>query len=81
MKKIMIEVYVPVLGKSYDVVIPTELKVGEICLLISNMIEEMSEMSYRKDDAILCDDRGHMLDNNEYIYEYNVKNADQLIIM
>ena len=81
MKKVLIEVYVPALEKHFDALVPSEMKVGEACLLISNMIEEISDKNFRNDNAILCDKQGYVLENNKYVSDYNIKNADKLILI
>ena len=46
MEKIMVNVYVPSLQESYDVYIPTELKITQLCSLLAEGIHSLSGGKY-----------------------------------
>ena len=55
-EKILAELFVPAVEKKYEVRIPLDLRVHELSLLLSKMLEELEPGSYISDGtAVLCD--------------------------
>lgn len=83
MSKVLIEVYNPASGKTYDVLIPLESKLYEVSYLLSNTISELSEGYYRvTDQSILCNRKtGELYDINSTIEELGFKNGEKLMLL
>lgn len=83
MDKLMIEVYIPSIYKSYDMLIPRNITVLELTYKISSMIEELSDMFIAADSpVILCNEAdGNILNINKTIEESNIYNCSKLILI
>ena len=56
MDKVLVEVYLPAAGRSYDVYIPLASPMNEVLQLISTLLSDLSEGSFMaNDDTVLCD--------------------------
>lgn len=83
MDKILIEVYVPSIEKTFDVYIPKNLKMFEIESLVSNSIAELSSGYFAKSsDTVLCDRKnGLVLDINKSASELGLENGSTLMLI
>lgn len=83
MNKLLVVVYVPLLGEHYDVFIPINKKIGTIKKVIIDTINELSDNSienpnkmklYNKEDC-------KVYDNNIYVKNSNIKNGTILMLL
>lgn len=83
MNKLLVVVYVPLLGEHYDVFIPINKKIGTIKKVIIDTINELSDNSienpnkmklYSKEDC-------KVYDNNIYVKNSNIKNGTILMLL
>lgn len=83
MDKILVEVYVPAEGVSYDVLLPRELKIRDVILLLSKAVASLSNGCYEEEDgALLCDRQtGKLLDVNHSVYELSLQNGSSLMLI
>ena len=82
MNKVLVEVYVPSVGNTFDVSIPLESKVSEVSILLSHAIEELLEGKYISDKNVtICDfANGKEYEKNKRIYETNIDNGTKIMI-
>ena len=83
MNKILVNVYVPLLGVSYDMMIPVGLQIFEVTELIVRAVAELSEgrfapnsqstLSYRAD--------GRVLERNKSALELGLCNSEHLMLI
>lgn len=83
MNKIMIELYLPAAGQTYDIRIPGESRIGEIIPLLDACIAELAEGYYVPNaDAILCDRAtGVVLNVNLTANEMGILNGTKLMLI
>ena len=76
MDHILITLYVPAIGQSYDIKIPVSLPIMDITQLLAQAVENLSNGEYVSSDSeILC------LKNKETPQEYGIQNGDELMMM
>ncbi|PJI09598.1 MULTISPECIES: methyltransferase [Clostridium] len=83
MDKILVSIYVPSIGCSYDVYIPLKSKFYEIVRLVTSIIEELSEGYFiGDDDSVLCDRiTGAIYNVNMSSAELGLKNGSKLMLI
>lgn len=83
MDKILVEVYIPVLSRSYDVYIPALTKLHEVESLLAAAIAELSDGYYTASpDSLLCDrTSGMLLDINKSALELGLRNGSRLMLI
>jgi hypothetical protein len=83
MEKILVEVFVPSIEKTFDVYIPQNLKMFEIEILLSTSIAELSSGYFAKsNDTVLCDRKnGIILDINKSALELGLQNGSTLMLI
>jgi hypothetical protein len=83
MNKILVEVYLPALGKSFDAFIPIESKLSEVIMLLAKALSDLSNGSYiASEDAILCDiATGNIFNINLSASELGLKNGSKLMLI
>lgn len=79
--RILIKLYVPQIEESYEMYIPTNKTVGEICYLLSNLVNDLSKVYPIKNNLNLCDKfTGKIYDKNLVIKDANIKNGTELVL-
>lgn len=83
MNKVMIELYLPAAGCSYDMRIPLNCPIGEIIPLIENCMAELEEGYYiPTDEVVLCErTTGVVLDVNVTPAEMGIINGTKLMLI
>lgn len=83
MNKVLVELYVPSLGKSYDVYIPLTSRVAEVKVLLAKAIGDLSEGGYPPmNEVLLCDYiTGKEYDVNLKVYELEIDNGSKLMLI
>ena len=83
MNKILIELNVPLIGKNFDVFIPTNRKLNRILKLLKKSINDLSDGAYPIDyESILCDySSGQIYELDKTIKELNIRNGSKIIIL
>ena len=83
MNKLMIEIYLPAAGISYDVRIPVDVRIGEMIPLIETCMAELEDGYFiPSKDSILCDrNTGVVLDVNLTAGEMGIVNGTKLMLI
>lgn len=83
MDKVLVEIFVPVIGKSYDAFIPQTSKMSEVVQLVSKSVSELSQGKFKPDEStIICDAAsGNIFNINLSIYELEIKNGSKLMLI
>lgn len=83
MNKLMVEIYLPAAGKSYDVRIPAESRIGQIIPLIETGMAELAPGYFVPNgDSVLCDrETGVVLDVNYAPAEIGILNGTRLMLI
>lgn len=83
MNKILVEVYLPVANKSFDVLLPYIIKVSEATVMLKKLFEELESDYYTaSSDALLCSaNDGNPLNREVLVCELGIKNGSKLILI
>jgi len=83
MDKVLVEIYVPVLDKAYDVFIPLSSPMYEVLELVKKAIRELSDGRFWTDEnTILCSrEDGVIVNINLTVYELEIKNGTKLMLI
>lgn len=83
MNYIIVEVYLPMAEKSYDIKVPRTSKVWEVTNLIATAITDLSEGLYKAtEESILIDrETGSMFNINLSVEEVGFVNGSKLILI
>lgn len=81
--KLLINIYVPLMEKDYDLFIPINKTVGAVKQLIINSIIDLTYGIYKPNDKLelYIKKDGSLLKNDEYIKELNIGNGEKIILM
>ena len=79
MDKVLIQVFVPVLERSFDMFVPLRLPMYEVVELVKRAVEELSEGSFRADEStVLCRrEDGTILNINQSVHELKIQTISQ----
>ena len=82
-EKIIAELFVPAVEKKYEVRIPLDLRIHELSLLLSKLLEEIEPGSYASDRlAVLCDQKsGNIYSGAVTPREMEWENGIQLLLL
>ena len=80
--KVLVNIYVPILEKEYNLYIPIVKRIGTVKNLIIEIINENTDGSYENDGCKYLYDKisGVKLDDNEYVKHSKIKNGTKLIL-
>lgn len=83
MDEIMVEIYLPASGKTYDVEIPYTSKLSLVTALVASALAELSEGQYMDNNKSLLIDRdtGNIFNINYSAYELGLTNGSRLILI
>ena len=83
MEKILVEVYVPSLLKSYDIFIPSASQLGNVLELIKKAVYEITDgMFIPVENTLLCGfESGKILDINKSVGELEICNGSKLMLI
>lgn len=83
MDKILIEVYVPLLGTAWDVFIPQDVKMYEVLDMIKKAVANLSGGRFVADEntAICYRDSGAILNINLSVSELSLHNGSKLMLI
>lgn len=79
--KVLIKLYVPEIEETYEMYIPINKYVGEICGLLSKLVNDLSKVYPVKKNASLCNRRsGLIYEKNSLVRETDIRNGTELIL-
>jgi len=83
MNTILVEVYVPAAGKTYDMFVPKHLFLHQVLALVEKMVKDLTgEMFLPNQDTTLCSRKdGAILNLNLTVYELGLKNGSKLMLV
>ena len=83
MNKVLVNVYVPMLNKSYDIFIPIQSQLFEITDLIKRAVSELSEGQFMpsRDTVLAYRASGKILDVNSTVFELEIGNGTKLMLI
>lgn len=83
MDKFLVEVYVPILGTSWDMFIPQELKMHEVLEMMKKAIADLSGGRFMVNDntAVCHREDGTILNINLSVSELGLKNGSKLMLI
>ena len=81
--KILVELYIPLIEKNYDLYIPINKKVGTVKKLIEEGLLELTDHDYiiKEDSNFYSKETGEIYDVNKTIRETDLKNGSRIILM
>ena len=83
MDKVLVEVYVPVLDRSYDIFIPLRSPMFEVLELIKKAVKEMSDGRFiaNENTAICHRENGTIININLSVHELEIRNGSKLMLI
>ena len=83
MDKVLIDIFLPAINRSFEVYIPLDSKFYEITPLVSKMLSELSNgLFISGDDSILYERKtGNILNINMSARQLNIRNGDNLMLL
>lgn len=81
--KILLELYVPALFRSYDIFVTQDLKIHEVIALLTEVVNEISLGQYRvNEQSIICErSTGNILDINLSVRKLKLENGAHLMLI
>lgn len=81
--KILIELEIPLIEKTYDLYIPINKKVGTIKLLIEESLVELTDNAYsiKPESNFYSKETGQMYDVNKTVRDTDLKNGSRIILI
>ena len=81
--KILIELYIPLIEKSYDLYIPINKKVGTIKRLIEESLVKLTDNAYipKEQTNLYSKETGQIYDVNKTIRDTDLKNGSRIILI
>lgn len=83
MDKVLVDVFVPVLDRSYDIFIPIQSPMSEVLELIKKAISDISDGRFiaNENTAICYRDDGTIININLSVYELEIRNGSRLMLI
>ncbi|MGN1311710.1 MAG: hypothetical protein ACI4U4_01705 [Bacilli bacterium] len=81
--KVLIKLYVPTLGETFDIFIPVNEIMWRVNRLIVKLVSDMSEGLFilDKDYAMINMDTGKIYDNNDIVINTDIRNATRILLV
>lgn len=79
--KVLIKLLVPEIEKTFEIYLPVNKTVGDVCKLINKLINETTSGVYPiKDKVALCNRfTSEFYSHEKYIRDTNIRNGSQLV--
>jgi hypothetical protein len=81
--KILIELYVPLIEKNYDLYVPINKKIGTIKNLIEEGLVELTDNAYaiKPDTNLYSKETGQVYDVNQNVRDTDLVNGSRIILI
>lgn len=81
--KILIELFIPLIEKNYDIYIPVNKKIGTIKKLIETALVELTDNAYIIKDGtnFYSKETGQVYNVNHTVRETDIKNGSRIILI
>lgn len=83
MNKVLVNVYVPMLNKSYDMFIPAQSQLFEVTELVKKAVAELSEGQFipSQETVLAFKKSGAIPDINRTVFELEIGNGTKLMLI
>lgn len=83
MKNLLVEVYLPSVNQSYDVMLPKKIYVYEAIKVISDMLSKLTDGNFvANDDVVLCEKAtGKIISKNVLVDDVPLQNGSKLMLI
>ncbi|ALC89391.1 methyltransferase [Bacillus sp. FJAT-18017] len=83
MNKVLVEIFLPATGQSFDVFVPLDSRMSEVLQMVSTLLSELSDGKFKASrDAVLCDAASGIIFNiNMFVSELGIKNGSKLMLI
>ena len=82
MNELLIQVHAPAINATYDIIIPTNVRIYELTKLITNVVVSLSDGLFLSQDVVLCDgDTGVIYNATLTVDEIGLRNGANLILV
>lgn len=83
MDKILVEVFVPLLDRSFDIFIPLQSSMYEVSELVKKAVVEMSDGRFKaNENTVVCyREDGSIININLSVYELDIRNGSKLMLI
>lgn len=83
MDKVLVEIFVPVLDRSFDIFIPLQSPMYEVLELIKKAVKEMSDGRFvvNENTTICHREDGTIININLSVYELEIRNGSKLMLI
>ena len=81
--KILIELYIPLIEKNYDLYIPINKKIGTIKKLIEERLIDLTDHDYiiKEGSNFYSKETGEVYDVNKSVRETDLKNGSRIVLI
>ena len=80
--KILLEVYLPASGKSFDVKVPRQLKIAQVTTMLIDFLKKQDEEFIPGNDSVLCEvGTGKAFDSNAFIEMVGLHNGSRIMLI
>lgn len=81
--KILIELYIPLIEKNYDVYVPINKKIGTVKKLIEEELVDLTDNAYKVSEStnFYSKDTGQIYDVNQTVRDTDLKNGSRIILI
>jgi hypothetical protein len=83
MNKVLVEIFLPAANMSFDVYLPLESPMSEVLVLVSSLMNDLSDGKYKATgNEVLCDAASGIIYNiNMAVAELGIKNGSRLMLI
>ena len=80
--KVIVKLYVPEIEKTYDVYIPVNQTVAQVCILLNKMINEITSNRYPMKEYMNLSNRrtSQIYEPSAYIRDTDIRNGSQIVL-
>ncbi len=82
MDKILVELFVPAIGETHNMLIPRHLLLRDLIFMVKKAVSDMSDGRFVADDTtVLCRNDGAIMDINLSVHELGIHNGSKLMLI
>ena len=83
MEKVLVEVFVPVIGEAYDIFIPLKSDMSEVAQLLKKAVTELSNGHFvaSEETSVCYRENGTIINVNMSVYELGIRNGSKLMLI
>ncbi len=80
--KVLIKLFVPEIDETYEFYIPVNKFVGDISVLLTSVVRELSNVYPVRENALLCNRiTGQIYPKDYLIRQTNIRNGTELVLL